>query len=70
MERDRTAKMLADALDVFPRLHDWRRRFNILDKKTLQQIQDTEKLPDDEQQVIYKVLDSLLLDAKAKRTYT
>lgn len=41
----------------------------VLDKKTLQRIQDIEKLPEDERKVIYKVLDSLLRDAKAKQAY-
>lgn len=41
----------------------------VLDKKILQRIQDIEKLPEDERKVIYKVLDSLLRDAKAKQAY-
>jgi len=40
-----------------------------LGKKTLQRIQEIEKLPEDERKVIYKVLDSLLGDAKAKQAY-
>jgi hypothetical protein len=40
-----------------------------LDKKTLQRIQDIEKLPEEERKVIYKVLDSLLRDAKTKQAY-
>jgi hypothetical protein len=41
----------------------------VLDKKTLQRIQDIEKLPDEERKVIYKVLDSLLRNAEAKHGY-
>jgi hypothetical protein len=40
-----------------------------LDKKTLDRLQEIQKLPDDERKMIYKVLDSLLRDAKAKQAY-
>lgn len=40
-----------------------------LDKKTLDRLQEIQKLPEDERKVIYKVLDSLLRDAKAKQAY-
>jgi hypothetical protein len=40
-----------------------------LDKKTLDRLQEIQKLPDDERKIIYKVLDSLLRDAKAKQAY-
>jgi len=42
----------------------------MIDKKTLQRIEDIEELPEHERKVvIYKVLDSLLLDTKAENTY-
>ena len=41
----------------------------VLDKKTLDRLQEIQKLPEEERKVIYKVLDSLLRDAKAKQAY-
>lgn len=64
-----TAKKLADALEVSLDYLVGDAELKVLDKKTLQRIQDIEKLPEDERKVIYKVLDSLLRDAKAKQAY-
>jgi hypothetical protein len=64
-----TAKKLADALDVSLDYLVGDADLKMLDKKTLQRIEDIEKLPDDERKVIYRVLDSLLRDAKAKQAY-
>ncbi len=41
-----------------------------LDKKTLKRLQDIQKLPEDERNMIYKVVDSLLRDFKAKQAYS
>lgn len=64
-----TAKKLADALDVLLDYLVGDADLKALDKKTLQRIQDIEKLPEDERKVIYRVRDSLLPDAKAKQAY-
>jgi transcriptional regulator with XRE-family HTH domain len=64
-----TAKKLADALEVSLDYLVGDADLKMLDKKTLQRIEDIEKLPEDERKVIYKVLDSLLRDAKAKQAY-
>jgi transcriptional regulator with XRE-family HTH domain len=40
-----------------------------LDKKTLARLQEIQKLPEEERKIIYKVLDSLLRDAKTKQAY-
>lgn len=64
-----TAKKLADALDVSLDCLVGDAELKMIDKKTLQRIEDIEKLPEDERKVIYKVLDSLLRDAKAKQAY-
>lgn len=64
-----TAKKLADALEVSLDYLVGDAELKVLDKKTLQRIQDIEKLPEEERRVIYKVLDSLLRDAKAKQAY-
>jgi transcriptional regulator with XRE-family HTH domain len=41
-----------------------------LDKKTLKRLQDIQKLPEEERAVVYKVVDSLLRDFKAKQAYS
>ena len=41
-----------------------------LDKKTLKRLQDIQKLPEEERNVIYKVVDSLLRDFKTKQAYS
>lgn len=64
-----TAKKLADALEVSLDYLVGDAELKVLDKKTLQRIQEIEKLPEDERKVIYRVLDSLLRDAKAKQAY-
>ena len=65
-----TAKKLADALEVSLDYLVGDAEFKMLDKKTLQRIEDIEKLPEEERKVIYKVIDSLLRDAKAKQAYS
>lgn len=65
-----TAKKLADGLEVSLDYLVGDAELKVLDKKTLQRIHDIEKLPEEEQKVIYKVLDSLLRDAKAKQAYS
>lgn len=65
-----TTKKMADALEVSLWLPGGDAELKVLDKKTLQRIQEIEKFPDDERKVIYKILDSLLRDAKTKQAYT
>jgi transcriptional regulator with XRE-family HTH domain len=65
-----TAKKLADALEVSLDYLVGDAELKMLDKKTLQRIQDIEMLPEEERKVIYKVLDSLLRDFKAKQAYS
>jgi transcriptional regulator with XRE-family HTH domain len=65
-----TAKKLADALEISLDYLVGDAELKMLDKKTLQRIQDIEMLPEEERKVIYKVLDSLLRDFKAKQAYS
>ncbi|HEY9047954.1 MAG TPA: helix-turn-helix transcriptional regulator [Ohtaekwangia sp.] len=64
-----TAKKLANALEVSLDYLVGDAELKVFDKKTLQRIEDIEKLPEEERKVIYKVIDSLLRDAKTKQAY-
>ena len=61
-----TAKKLADALGVSIDYLVSDTELKMLDKKTLQRLEDIEKLPDQDKQNIFYTLDNLIKAAKLK----
>jgi len=61
-----TAKKLADALEVSLDYLVGDAELRMLDKKTMQRLEDIEKLPEDDKQNIFYTLDSLIKAAKLK----
>ena len=61
-----TAKKLADALSVSLDYLVGNGDLKVLDKKTLQRLEDIEKLPEADRQNIFYTLDSLIKAAKLK----
>lgn len=61
-----TAKKLADALSVSLDYLVGEGDLKVLDKKTLQRLEDIEKLPDNDKQNIFYTLDNLIKAAKLK----
>lgn len=61
-----TAKKLADALEVSLDYLVGDQETRIIDKKTLQRLEDIEKLPDIDRQNIFYTLDNLIKAAKLK----
>jgi transcriptional regulator with XRE-family HTH domain len=61
-----TAKKLADALEVSLDYLVGDRELKVLDKKTLQRLEDIQKLPDTDKNNIFYTLDNLIKAAKLK----
>ena len=61
-----TAKKLANALDVTLDYLVGDGELRILDKKTLQRLEEIDKLPDEDKYNIYYTLDNLIKAAKLK----
>lgn len=61
-----TARKLSDALEVSLDYLVGDRDLKVLDKKTLQRLEDIEKLPDQDRQNIFYTLDNLIKAAKLK----
>lgn len=61
-----TAKKLADALEVSLDYLVGEAELRVLDKKTMQRLEDIEKLPAEDKQNIFYTLDSLIKAAKFK----
>ena len=61
-----TAKKLADALEVSLDYLVGDAELKILDKKTLQRLEDIERLPDEDKNNIFYTLDNLIKAAKLK----
>jgi hypothetical protein len=62
----RTAKKLAEALEVSLDYLVGDGDLKILDKKTMKRLEDIEKLPDDDKNNIFYTLDNLIKAAKLK----
>ena len=65
-----TAKKLAHGLDISLDYLVGNDELLIADKKALQRLHSIEQLPEDEKNQIYKVIDALLRDFKAKQAYS
>ena len=64
------AKRIADVFGVsLDYLVGGEEKEDILDKETLERIKSVQQLPDEEKQKIFSVIDALVRDFKAKRTY-
>lgn len=63
------AKKMADAFEVSLDLLVGEGQNASFDKKTLQRIQDIQKLDDETQSVLFNVIDTFLRDFKAKDAY-
>ena len=61
-----TARKLSDALEVSLDYLVGDRDLKVLDKKTLQRLEDIERLPDQDKQNIFYTLDNLIKAAKLK----
>lgn len=61
-----TAKKLADALEVSLDYLVGDAELKILDKKTMQRLEDIERLPDEDKNNIFYTLDNLIKAAKLK----
>jgi len=65
-----TAKKLADALEVSLDYLVGDAELKVLDKKTLQRIQDIENLPEKEKEKIYEYIDLIIRDTKIKKAHS
>lgn len=63
------ASKIADALEVGMDFLMGKTTAEI-DKKTLKRLQDIQKLPQEERDMVFKVIDSLLRDYKTKQVHT